>query len=686
MKKPFLSVAALFIVLAGLGSQADQAGAPQQAQPAAQQPPTFQLEVEYVEVDAIVTNERGEFVRDLRKEDFVVLEDGKPQTTAVFALIDVPIERYEPRAAGQPIEPDVKTNERPFDGRVYVMLIDDYHTAPLRSGRLKAAARQFIEQHFGPNDLMAVVHTFAPRDANQEFTNNKRLLMAAVDRTIGDKLPSATITRTDQYYRNKEMGIDENPNDPEARQRASNARSSMRTLRAIADWFGSIRGRRKAILFVSEGIDYDIRDVINDINAQGVLDETRDAISAAMRANVSIYGIDPRGMTGSADEDITVTDFPDNNRYGVGRKLFETELQLSQDSLRTISDETGGFATVNLNNLSTSFERIVADQSSYYVLAYAPTIKPDGRFHRVEVRVNRPGLTVRARRGYIFPRERRQSASIETGKGPSPALRDAVNNLLPVSGLTIRAFAAPFKGKGSNTSVLLSVEAPGRNLRLAANDKLEWSYYAIDAQDNVRGTNTGTVTMNFRPESKPRVEQTGIRVINRLDLPPGRYQLRLAVRDTGSGAVGGIRYDLDVPDFTKGPLQMSGLVLTSASGSAWSTPQVDEALSRTMPGPPISLRTFPQDDEIAFHVEIYDNQLSSPHTVDIVTTITSADGREVLKSEDTRTSAELRAGPGFGGRLSLNNLAPGSYVLAVEARSRLGKGATATRQTQFTVQ
>jgi hypothetical protein len=192
--------------------------------------------------------------------------------------------------------------------------------------------------------------------------------------------------------------------------------------------------------------------------------------------------------------------------------------------------------------------------------------------------------------------------------------------------------------------------------------------------------------MNFRPESKPRVEQTGIRVVNRLDLPPGRYQLRLAVLDTGSGAVGGIRYDLDVPDFSKGPLQMSGLVLTSASGAVWSTPQVDEVLSRMMPGPPISLRTFPQDDEIAFHVEIYDNQLSSPHTVDITTTVRSTDGREVLKSADTRTSVELRAGPGFGGRLSLKAFEPGSYVLAVEAKSRLGNGATVTRQTQFTVE
>src|SRR2546422_5760151 len=131
-------IAALFILTAGATLGAGQ------TQPPVPQPPTFKVEVDYVEVDALVTDQRGNFVRDLKKEDFQVLEDGKPQTITNFSLVDIPIERADrPLFAAQPIEPDVKSNARPFDGRVYVMVLDDLHTNFGRTQRVKIAARQF---------------------------------------------------------------------------------------------------------------------------------------------------------------------------------------------------------------------------------------------------------------------------------------------------------------------------------------------------------------------------------------------------------------------------------------------------------------------------------------------------------------------------------------------------------------
>src|SRR5919201_443381 len=184
---------AMLLVVAATAVAAGQTPAP------APQGPTFKVQVDYVEVDVLVTDQQGNFVRDLKKEDFQVLEDGKPQTIATFSIVDIPIERFDrPLFAKQPIEPDVKTNERPFDGRVYVMVIDDLHTNFGRSQRVKTAAKQFIERRLGANDLMAIVHTAGPSDANQEFTSNKRLLLAAVDRTMGKKLRSATLTRTEE--------------------------------------------------------------------------------------------------------------------------------------------------------------------------------------------------------------------------------------------------------------------------------------------------------------------------------------------------------------------------------------------------------------------------------------------------------------------------------------------------------
>ena len=672
---------------------------PTQQQPAtaaAQQSPTFKVRVDYVEVDAVVTDRQGRLVRDLKKDDFQVLEDGKSQAITNFTLVDIPVDRdSRPLFAAAPIEPDVKSNEQPFDGRVYVMVVDDLHTRFGRTVRVKAAAKQFIERRLGANDLMAVVHTAGPSDANQEFTSNKRLLLAAVDKTQGRKLDSATANKTNEYNNTRGLRQQGDPlNDPEDMERGFNARTTLDTLRNVADWFGSVRGRRKAILFVSEGIDYDIYDIIaangsNHQSASTVIDATRDAIGAATRANVTIYGIDPRGLTDLGDESIELGSFPDDTSLGVGQGSLQNELRLSQDSLRTLSDETGGFAVVNRNDFATAFQRIVEDNSSYYVLAYYPPDPRPGRTHKIEVRLTRPGLTVRARKAYLTPKK--VDPPKLTGNNPStPELREALDSPLPVSGLTMQVFAAPFKGAAPNASVLFGVELRGRDLKVEPNSKILLSYIAIDANGKVKGGNTDSLTLtNLKPESKARIERSGLRMLNRLDLPPGKYQLRIAAHDPSGGNVGSVQYDLDVPDFAKAPFSMSGLVLTSGAGSVFPTVKADEQLKPMLPGPPVALRTFPQNDELALFTEVYDNAGSTPHKVDIVTTVTTDEGKVLYKTEEMRDSADLggkRGGYGYATRVPMKDLPLGSYVLKVEAKSRLGSTPPVARELQFVVE
>jgi VWFA-related protein len=687
----------LIVLLTTAALAAGQAPAPP-AQPAAapQPPPTFKVRVDYVEVDAVVTDRQGRIVRDLKKEDFQVLEDGKSQAITNFSMVDIPVERdNRPLFAASPIEPDVKTNARPFDGRVYVMVIDDLHTRFGRSQRVKAAAKQFIERRLGANDLMAVVHTAGSSEYNQEFTSNKKLLLAAVDKTQGRKLDSATANKTNEYNRTRDMRQQGDAlNDPDDMERGFNARTTLDTLRNVSDWFGSVRGRRKAILFVSEGIDYDIYDVIasngsNHQSASLVLDATRDAIGAATRANVAIYGIDPRGLTDLGDESIELGSFPDDTSLGVGAGSLQSELRLSQDSLRTLSEETGGFAVVNKNDFATAFQRIVEDNSSYYVLAYYPPDARPGRSHKIDVRVTRPGLTVRARKAYVTPKK--AEAPKTTGNTPStPELREALDSPLPVSGLTMHVFAAPFKGTAPNASVLFGVELRGRDMKVEPNSKILLSYIAIDATGKVRGGNTDSLTLtNLKPESKARIEATGLRMLNRLELPPGRYVLRLAAHDPAGGNVGSVQYDLEVPDFAKAPFSMSGLVLTSGAGVSLPTVKADEQLKPMLPAPPIALRAFPQNDEIALFAEVYDNAGASPHKVDISTTVTTDEGKVLFKTDEVRDSADLggkRGGYGYTTRIPLKDLAPGSYVLKVEARSRLGNTPPVARELQFTVE
>jgi VWFA-related protein len=694
-----LRLIGLLVLLTGGALTAGQAQPPAAPPPpasAAQQPPTFKVRVDFVEVDAVVTDRQGRIVRDLKKEDFQVLEDGKAQAITNFTLVDIPVDKESrPLFAASPIEPDVKSNEKPFDGRVYVMVVDDLHTRFGRSVRVKAAAKQFIERRLGANDLMAVVHTAGSSDANQEFTSNKRLLLAAVDKTQGRKLDSATANKTNEYNRTRDIRQQGDPlNDPDDMERGFNARTTLDTLRNVADWFGAVRGRRKAILFVSEGIDYDIYDVIaqngsNHQSASTVLDATRDAIGAATRSNVAIYGIDPRGLTDLGDESIELGSFPDDTSLGVGQGSLQSELRLSQDSLRTLSEETGGFAVVNKNDFATAFQRIVEDNSSYYVLAYYPPDPRPGRIHKIDVRLTRPGLTVRARKAYLTPKK--VDPPKTTNNNPStPELREALDSPLPVSGLTMHVFASPFKGAAPNASVLFGVELRGRDMKVDPNSKILLSYLAIDANGKVKGGNTDSLTLtNLKPESKARIEQTGLRMLNRLDLPPGKYQLRIAAQDSAGGNVGSVQYDLEVPDYAKAPFSMSGLVLTSGAGSMFPTVKADEQLKPMLPGPPIALRSFPQNDEIALFTEVYDNAGATPHKVDIITTVTTDEGKVLYKTDETRDSTDLggkRGGYGYTTRVPLKDLALGSYVLKVEAKSRLGNTPPVARELQFTVE
>jgi VWFA-related protein len=686
-----LRLVALIAFLAGTALTAGQPPTPQPPQP-----PTFKVQVDYVEVDIVVTDRQGTHIRDLKKEDFQVLEDGKAQTISAFTMVDIPVERADrPLFAASPIEPDVKTNEKPFDGRVYVMVIDDLHTRFGRSQRVKVAAKQFIERRLGANDLMAIVHTQSANNANQEFTSNKRLLLAAVDKTSGRKLDSATANRIGEYNRTRDMRQSGDPiNDPNDSERAFNARATLDTLKNVADWFGSVRGRRKAILFVSEGIDYDIHDIIPGTGsthhgASMILDATRDAIAAATRSNVAIYGIDPRGLTDLGDETIEIQSFPDDTSLGIGPGSLQNELRMAQDSLRTLSDETGGFAVVNRNDFTTAFQRIVEDNSSYYVLAYYPPDARPGRYHKIEVRVSRPNTIVRARRGHVTPKK----AAAVTTKSTSPAtpeVKEALDSPLPVSGLTMHVFAAPFKGTAPNASVLFGVEMRGRDLQLSPNTKLLLSYVAIDANGKVRGGNTDAVTMaNMRPETKARIEQSGLRMLNRLDLPPGKYQLRVAAHDSGGGNVGSVLLDLDVPDFLKAPFSISGLALTSPAGAAILTARADEQLKMVMPGPPIALRTFPQNDEVVLFAEVYDNAGGTPHKVDITATVTADEGKVLFTTNEVRDSSDLggqRGGYGYTTKIPMKDLAPGSYVLKVEAKSRLANTPAVSREVQFRVE
>ena len=661
---------------------------------------TFKLEVNYVEVDAAVFDRQGQFVPGLKRDDFEVFEDGKPQDITSFTQVDIPIETPEPPPlqVSRPIEPDVVSNAKPFDGRVYVIILDDKHTAALRGPLVKKAALQFIDKYMAANDMAAVLTTSGVLDATQDFTSNKRLLRRAVEAFGGMKLRSETESRLEQYQRQQSVpvGPTSRIDDPDDMERGYDARVALETIAKISDWVGSIRGRRKAIIWFSEGIDYNIYD-FQKREASTVQEKMRDVIAAATRSDVSIYSIDPRGLTMLGDEAIGVSGgFPDDPSLNLSMQSFQDSLRLAQNSLRSLSEETGGFAAVSSNDFTKAFSRVVKDNSAYYVLGYYPGNDcRDGRFRHIEVRVKRPGLDVRYRRGYTAPRGKPpELPKAPPGDKTSSAVREALNSPLPLSGLRLRAFAAPFKGAAPNADVSVTVEADGSSFGFTPKDgkylsDLEVSTIAVDRQGKIRGGDRNFVDFALQPDRLPQFTATGVRLSTRIHVPPGRYQLRIAAREGGTGRVGLVTEDLDVPDFGKEPLTMSGVAVASASGARVSTVKSDEELKAVLPAAPVATREFPRGDNLAIYAEVYDNDLKTPHAVDITTTVVGEDGRTMFTASETRQSSELQgsASGGYGhlAQIATADFPPGVYVLTVAATSRAGKTPSVSRRVQFRI-
>ena len=697
----------LVSVSAALAAQ--QPPPPPQPQPSQQPPPplTFRVEVNYVEIDAAVTDAQGNFVRDLKKEDFQVFEEGKPQELSVFSLVDIPVERVDPPLyAKNAIPPDVQTNRKAFEGRVFILVLDGYHTSAMRSLLLRKAATLFVERYVGANDVVAVVDTAGAAGASQEFTTNRQLVVGAINKFMGRKADSATKAAISDALRNQDLpagagsNMEAKANDFE---RGYNARRTLDVLKNVSEYLAGIRGRRKAVVLFSEGVDYDIYQMIGNDSVQfssDVLESTKRAISAATRANVSIYGVDPRGLTNMGDELIEIGSLPSGDNT-LGMTSLMNELRLSQDSLRALSDETGGFAVVNANDFRNAFGHIVSDNSSYYVLGYYPAAeKRDGRFHSISVRVARPGLTVRARKGYVAPRGKPEPPKLLAGTKTSVALREALTSPVAVSGLPMTAFVAAFKGPAPkpgaapNASINITLELDASRLKFVEQngvytDKVELSLFAADSSDKIRDGGQDEVDLKLRAPTYDAIQKSGsFRVTRALELAPGKYQMRIGAREANGGAVGTVVYDLDVPDFSKGDLTMSGIAVSSAFASRIPTANPDPLFKQVLPAPPTAVREFPRGDTLALFAEIYDNAASVPHRVGITASVLSDEGKVVYTTSDERKSEELQGshgGYGYSAQIPTAALSPGRYVLRVEGKSFAKNNPTASRELEFRI-
>jgi VWFA-related protein len=637
-------------------------------------PPVFRLQIDAIELDAFVTDAQGNPVTDLTSDDFGVLEDGRPQAITSFALVNIPIERVErPLFSPRAIEPDVYTNTR-GEGRVYVIAADEVN--PQLVPRTRQFLRRFVEQHFAANDIGAFVYVGRGRanDA-QDFTSNRRLLIEAIDRFTGGfaSMPAPAPLEL------------ASPGQPSTSEAEALTRARMRSLRDLTEFMARMRGRRKTMIYVTESLG----DVFSVLDYSGgtrsiAFDDLHAAVTAATRGNVSIYPVDPRGLTtdgGGGDAEVA----PEPpGAAGLARA----------QELRALADATGGFALVNSNRFDDAFTRIVRENSAYYVLGFTSTNeRRDGRFRRLQGRVRRPGLTVRARSGYLAPMRGAPAAAAARDSNALPQpVADSLASPMPNPAVPMRVFAAPYKGADRQATVAMSIE-----LDLAALDLVErnGAYVgevavastAVAAGGRVHPGQRQQARLTLRPETYERARTGGVRLLSALQLPPGRYQLRVA-GGTPTRA-GSVIADLEVPDFSRGPLAMSGVALTSGSASGAVTMAGGEPLPILLPGPVTATRDFARGDMVTLYAEVYENlRNDAAHTVDLTVDLRTDDGRVVFSAAEQRSSKELAGrsgGYGFVAQVPLREAEPGIYVIHVQARANIGDLPTVSRDVQIRV-
>ena len=713
------------ILAAALAAAATAIPAAQQAPPPSTQKPsapqiTFRAGSDYIEIDAVVTDAKGQFVRDLTLGDFEVLENKKPQKIDVFTLVDIPLERAD-RPAYRPtaVDPDIVTNERDFEGRIYMLVLDANHVRPENTALVKKVATQFIQRNMGANDIAAVVLAqTGSRDDNREFTSMKSTLIASIGKFAGEKVQSKALTVAQRAaaLEGTPLGAIDELKDPLAPERAAKARATLDTMQRVSNYMAGIRGRRKALILISEGLDFNTDDIIgprssggfgqapaggtvnpmsnNSVNesmhAANIISDMQVMFEAASRANVAVYSVDPRGVASETD---LLMQYGGPTTIGAPGSIGDPglvsggvreELRRQLGSLRTYSEVTGGLALVGTNDFETGFRKIVEDNSAYYVLGYSiPNPKNDGKFHEITVRVKRPGVQVRARKGYYAANA---AAAAKPATPPDPTVT-LLNSPMPVGGLGLRLSTASLRDKATDKVIVpITVEFNGSDLVLDGSNKVNVMYVAVDMSGKVHASGHKTMDLAIRPESRKAVAANGLRLVTEVMLPPGHYQLRLAAHDPVANRSGSVFWDLEVPDFDKETVSMGNLLLSAASAGRTPTSLDAPSVRDVLPGPPTSRREFTLEDTIAVYAEIYDTETTRQHTLDLTTTIRTDDGTQVFVTREERASKPAegkRNVYAYLARIPLQDLVPGKYVLTVEGRSRLGD--KASREIQFTI-
>jgi VWFA-related protein len=546
----------------------------QQPPPANQdQPrPVIRSGINFVSVDVIVTDKKtGNVVLDMKQDDFEVREDRKPQKVETFDIVNI-----EELSANMPAPPreitsliDEETEARKANVRLFILLLDDYHVRRGNDLFVRKPLEDFINNQLAPQDMVAVMYPLTPVAA-LTFTRNRSSLIQSVNQFLGRKGDYTPRNEFEEKYAYYPAVTVERIRDD----------ISLGALTGAAIRLGGMKEGRKSIIYVSEGFTATLPPQVADpvaampgmnnpargrpgqdvtdpraesqafFNTADLQSRLRDVYDTCNRNNTSIYAVDPRGLT----------TFEYDVNQGVSLTTDRTNLNSTMDTLRVLADNTDGRAIVNRNDLATGMKQIMRDASGYYLLGYTSTAAPtDGKFHTIDVKTKRPGVEVRARKGYwAYTTEDVARATSTAKAGPPPAVASALNTLVdPAREHAARFWTGTDRADNGQTRVMFVWEAlaPRGAARSMSNvaARVQLTAMAADGRPVFRG-GVPEGTLPDAPAS-PAASDTAPVVLPSASVtfaaPPGPIELKIVVQNDSGQVIDSTTQSLTLPDYAQ---------------------------------------------------------------------------------------------------------------------------------------
>jgi VWFA-related protein len=455
------------------------------------QQPIFRAKVNLVRVDVSVNGRNNIPLEDLQTADFLIKEDGAPQTVETVQFVklngQVPPDQKESIDIRSPEHAAVEAARE--DVRLFVLFLDDYHVdkAPQIMIPLRRTLRAFVEK-LGPFDLVAVVDPLTPL-THIRFTRNKQELLETVSKFEGRRGELFPVKSAAEEMQQTQRNVWE-----------LRAGVTLDAMNAIVTHLGGLREGRKSVLFVSQGPPVGLR--------SSNYPRMEEVVQSANRGNVTIHTLDPRPL---------------------GMSEFGGNMVL-----RRFSDETGGRAIFNTNDQAEYLDEVIADASAYYLVGYAPARDmADGKFHKIDVEVKRKGVHVVARRGYWAPKAEELNAPPVVPV--APAVMNALNTLsAPKMGRTADIWVGFSRRNDKYTNVTVSWD-PTSRLGATPASRVDVEYLKSDG------------TPESVPQSLPRRESATTPAIAKFALMPGKAVLRFTSYDEHGEVLDRWPEDLVVP-------------------------------------------------------------------------------------------------------------------------------------------